>query len=268
MFEAFYGFDNTPFTRGIDTSALFSNNKAEEVLARLQIAASRQWFALLTGDCGTGKSTLIRKLTAMLEKDRAYKVLYLADSKLTPRHFYNGLLEQLGAQGKFYRGDARRILHREVELMRGVHGLKPVVIVDESHLLDREMFEEIRFLLNQKMDSESPLALILVGQTEIWDKLRKQVYTAVLQRLDIRCHLPYLDDESETKSYIMQHLRFAGSSAEIFSDAAVSEIFKYSGGSPRLINKACTHCLLYGQQQHKKIIDDHMVRFVLETELP
>jgi type II secretory pathway predicted ATPase ExeA len=236
-------------------------------MARLQIAASRQWFALLTGDCGTGKSTLIRKLTAMLEKDRAYKVLYLADSKLTPRHFYNGLLEQLGAQGKFYRGDARRILHREVELMRGVHGLKPVVIVDESHLLDREMFEEIRFLLNQKMDSESPLALILVGQTEIWDKLRKQVYTAVLQRLDIRCHLPYLD-ESETKSYIMQHLRFAGSSAEIFSDAAVSEIFKYSGGSPRLINKACTHCLLYGQQQHKKIIDDHMVRFVLETELP
>ena len=117
------------------------------------------------------------------------------------------------------------------------------------------------------MDSESPLALILVGQTEIWDKLRKQAYMAVLQRLDIRCHLPYLD-EAETKSYILQHLRFAGSSADIFSDAAVSEIYKYSAGSPRLINKACTHCLLYGQQQHTKIIDDHMVRFVLETELP
>lgn len=267
MYETFYGFNQTPFTRGIAAGSLFSNHKTDEVLARLQIAASRQWFALLTGDCGTGKSTLIRKLTAMLEKDRAYKILYLADSKLTPRHFYNGLLEQLGAQGKFYRGDARRILHREVELMRGVHGLKPVVIVDESHLLDREMFEEIRFLLNQKMDSESPLSLILVGQTEIWDKLRKQVYTAVLQRLDIRCHLPYLD-ESETKSYILQHLRVAGSSADIFSDAAVAEIYKYSGGSPRLINKTCTHSLIYGQQQHKKIIDDHMIRFVIETELP
>ena len=267
MFETFYGFKTTPFTRGIKPELLFSNNKTDEVLARLQIAASRQWFALLTGDCGTGKSTLIRKLTSTLESSGTYKVLYLADSQLTPRHFYNGLLEQLGAQGKFYRGDARRILHREVELMRGVHGLKPVVIVDEAHLLDRKMIEEIRFLLNQKMDSESPLSLILVGQTEILDKLRKQIYTAVLQRLDIKCHLPYMD-ESETKSYIVEHLRLAKSTADIFSDAAIAEIYKYSAGSPRLINKACTHCLIYGQQQQKKIVDDHMVRFVIDTELP
>jgi type II secretory pathway predicted ATPase ExeA len=267
MFESFYSFSTTPFTRGIDADSLFSSHKTDEVIARLKTAASRQWFALLTGDCGTGKSTIIRKLTAELEKNNAYKILYLADSKLTPRHFYNGLLEQLGAQGRFYRGDARRLLHREVELMRGVYGLKPVVIIDESHLLDREMFEEIRFLLNQKMDSESPLSLILVGQTEIWDKLRKQVYTAVLQRLDIRCHLPHLD-EAETKSYILHQLRLTGSAADIFSDAAISEIYRYAAGSPRLINKACTHCLIFGHQQHKKIIDDHMVRQVIETELP
>ncbi len=126
---------------------------------------------------------------------------------------------------------------------------------------------EIRFLLNQKMDSESPLALILVGQTEIWDKLRKQVYTAVLQRLDIRCHLPHLD-EAETKSYILHQLRFAGSAVDIFSDAAISEIYRYAAGSPRLINKACTHCLIFGHLQYKKIIDNHMVRQVIESELP
>lgn len=267
MFETFYEFTLTPFTRAIDSEVLFASHNSEEVIARLQMAAKKQWFALLTGDCGTGKSTIIRKLAALLEKSKAYRVLYLADSKLTPRHFYNGLLEQLGTQGRFYRGDARRLLHREVELMRGVYGLNPVVIIDESHLLDREMFEEIRFLLNQKMDSESPLALILVGQTEIWDKLRRQVYMAVLQRLDIRCHLQHLD-EAETKSYILHHLRLAGSSADIFSDAAISEIFRYAAGSPRLINKACTHCLIFGHQQHKKIIDDHMARHVIETELP
>mgnify|MGYP000847102346 FL=1 len=267
MFEAFYAFECTPFTRSINTDGLFLSQKAEEMLARLLVAASRQWFALLTGDCGTGKSTLIRKLSAMLAEKKDFRVLYLADSKLTPRHFYNGLLEQMGAQGRFYRGDARRILHHEVEILRAVHGLKLVVIVDEAHLLDREMFEEIRFLLNRKMDSESPLTLLLVGQTEIWDKLRRQVYTAVLQRLDIRCHLPHLD-EAETKAYILHHLRAAGSNADIFSDAAISEIHRYASGSPRLINKACTHCLIYGQQQHKKIIDDHMVRQVVESELP
>jgi len=146
VIEEFYGFKNSPFTRQMTEDALFLTGEYEETLARLQYAAKRQWFALLTGDCGTGKTTLIRRLSYSLGvKD--YKVLYLADSQLTPRHFYNGLLDQLGVQGRFYRGDSKRLLHREVELMRGVHGLNPVVIVDEAHLLDKEMFEEIRFLL-------------------------------------------------------------------------------------------------------------------------
>lgn len=266
MIEEFYGFKKSPFTRQMTEDALFLTEEYEEILARLKYAARKQWFALLTGDCGTGKSTLIRRLSYNLgTKD--YKVLYLADSQLTPRHFYNGLLDQLGVQGRFYRGDSKRLLHREVELMRGVHGLNPVVIVDEAHLLDKEMFEEIRFLLNSRMDSESPLTLILVGQTEIWDRLRKQIYTAVVQRLDLRCHLVYLD-EAGTKSYILHHLRYAGSVSDIFSDDAIQEIFRYSSGSPRLINKACIHCLMYGEQRQKKIIDDHIVRYVVEKELP
>lgn len=266
MMEEFFNFTKAPFTREIPEDDLFWTEQSEEVLARLQYAAQRQWFALLTGDCGTGKSTLIRRLSHVLGT-QDYRVLYLADSKLTPRHFYNGLLEQLGVQGRFYRGDSKRLLHREVELMRGIHGTKPVVIVDEAHLLDREMFEEIRFLLNAQMDSKSLLALILVGQTEIWEKLRRQVYIAVLQRLDLRCHLGRFD-EATTKSYILHHLRYAGSSSDIFSDEAVKEIFRYSSGCPRLINKACTHSLIYGAQRSKKIIDDHIVRHVIDKELP
>ncbi len=75
-------------------------------------------------------------------------------------------------------------LHREIELMRGIHRLQPVVIVDESHLLDREMLEEVRFLLNFRMDAQSPMALILVGQSELWEKLSLQVYSAIRQRID------------------------------------------------------------------------------------
>ena len=266
MIEAFYGFTMTPFTRQVAEDTLFETEQFLEVLARLRYASEKQWFALLTGDCGTGKSTLIRKLSWALGS-KEYKVLYLSDSKLTPRHFYNGLLDQLGVQGRFYRGDSKKLLHKEVELMRGVHGLRPVVIVDEAHLLDKEMFEEIRFLLNCRMDSESPLSLILVGQTEVWDKLRKQVYTAVVQRLDLKCHLAHFD-EASTKSYILHHLRIAGSTSDIFSDDAVKEIFRYSSGNPRLINKACTHCLMYGNQHRKKIIDDHIARHVIEKELP
>jgi len=94
------------------------------------------------------------------------------------------LQEQLGFESKFYRGDAKRQLHREIELMRGIQHLQPVVVVDESHLLDREMLEEVRFLLNMKMDAESPMALILVGQSELWDRLQLQAYFKSFSRRD------------------------------------------------------------------------------------
>lgn len=138
MFESFYSFSTTPFTRGIDADSLFSSHKTDEVIARLKTAASRQWFALLTGDCGTGKSTIIRKLTAELEKNNAYKILYLADSKLTPRHFYNGLLEQLGAQGRFYLIISRYQYRPFRRLMLTVHANRTVSFkIDTARLTGR-----------------------------------------------------------------------------------------------------------------------------------
>lgn len=125
MFESFYGLSRTPFSRDMPTSELYESVILEETLGRLEYAAQRQWFAVVTGDCGTGKTTTIRKFTEVLDPTK-FKVLYLSDSKLTPRHFYKGLLEQLGCESKFYRGDAKRQLHREIELMRGIHRLQPV----------------------------------------------------------------------------------------------------------------------------------------------
>lgn len=265
MFEDFYGFSNTPFSRAIPTGELYPAFMMEEILGRLEHAAKSQLFAVVTGDSGTGKTTTIRRLKASLDSSM-FMVMYLADSKLTPRHFYKGLLEQLGCESKFYRGDAKRQLHREIELMRGIHHLLPVVIVDEAHLLDREMLEEVRFLLNFKMDAESPMALILVGQSELWDKLQLQAYAAIKQRIDLQCKLPHYD-RSQVGDYIKRHLEYAGATQDIFSEGAIDEIYRFSSGTARLINKACTHCLLYGSQNRRKIIDDHMVKLVIEGEL-
>ena len=111
------------------------------------------------------------------------------------------------------------------------------------------------------------MALILVGQSELWDLLKRQIYTAVRQRLDIRCSL-YHYDRAQTDAYIHRHLEYAGATSEIFSDAAIGEIFRHSAGAARIINKVCTHCLIHGSQHNKKIIDDHIVRQVIEEELP
>lgn len=265
VFETFYGFGNTPFSRDIPTEELYVSAMLEETLSRLEYAAERQLFAVVTGNCGTGKTTSIRRFKDLLNPAQ-FKLLYLADSNLTPRHFYKGMLEQLGCEAKFYRGDAKRQLHREIELMRGIHGLRPVVVVDEAHLLDREMLEEVRFLLNFKMDAQSPMALILVGQSELWDRFQLQAYAAIRQRIDIQCKLPHFD-RAQVCEYMKRHLSYAGADRDIFSDGAIDEIFRYSGGAVRLVNKVCTHCLLYGSQNGRRIIDDHMVKLVIQGEL-
>lgn len=265
MFEMFYSFANTPFSRSIPSKNLYKGNDSDELIERLKYTARKQLFAVVIGDSGCGKTTTLRRFVDEAQHDKCF-TLYLSDSKLTPRTFYKSLLEQLGFESKYYRNEAKRQLHKEIEIMKGLNGTIPVAIVDEAHLLSKEMLEEIRFLLNFRMDSQSPMALILSGQTELWDKLKLQSYAAIRQRIDISCVIGRLD-RAKTDEYISSHLAFAGTDRELFTEAAIDEVFRFSGGIPRLINKACTESLIYGAQNRKSILDDRMVKTVIEQEL-
>ncbi len=110
------------------------------------------------------------------------------------------------------------------------------------------------------------MALILSGQGELWDRLVLQSYAAMRQRIDLQCKLPHYD-RSQVSEYIKRHLTYAGTEHDIFSDKAVDEIYRFSGGAARLVNKLGTHCLLYGAQSGHQIIDDHIVTRVIQGEL-
>ena len=234
MYRSFFEMERMPFVRDVPIQELYESPAMSEALGRLAYAADRQLFAVITADAGCGKSTLLRRFSGSLSKDE-YLFLYLSDSKLTPRWFYKSMLNQLGIESKFYRGDAKRQLQKEVEIIRGVQKKKVVCILDEAHLLEKETIEEFRFLLNYRFDSMSPMALILAGQTELWDKLRLQRYAAVRQ--------------------------------DIFTDRALDDIYKESAGIPRRINRICEKSLMYASQQGKRLIDEHLVRYIIEHEM-
>jgi type II secretory pathway predicted ATPase ExeA len=266
MFESFFEMSNTPFSNAIPVEALYLSDKHTEILGRLGYVARENLFAVITANVGVGKSTLIRKFAHSLSAEK-FTALYLSDSQLTPRWFYKGLLDQLGIEAKFYRGDAKRQLHKQLKLIREIHQRNIIVLVDEAHLLDKETLEEVRFVLNTQYDSANPMSLVLIGQTELWDKLRMQSHAAIRGRIDIKCELPGMD-RAELEKYMKAHLSYAGGKDEIFTDAALNELHKYSVGSARAVNKAATHCLMYAAQRAKKLIDDTMVKTVIDAELP
>jgi len=265
MFEAFFNFTKTPFQRDMPTDALYMTPHFKALLDRVAHGVKNRYFLLVTGDSGSGKTTALRRFTSSIDSNRTV-AFYVSESSLTPRNFYFDILNQLGLKPRFYRGDAKRQLVKEFKKLCDEKKL-PVIIIDEAHLCDMEMLTEIRFLLNFDMDSQSPMSLILVGQSEIRDTLKKQVYEAVSQRIDLRCHIPPLD-RAQTTEYISSHIAYAaGSHIEIFTDAAISAIFDYSAGLPRKINRIASICLMHAAQVGKRLIDDHMVSLLIDGEL-
>lgn len=264
MFEEFYGCTRTPFGRDLPVNELFHSQGHRELTSRLLYAAHRKQFALITGEVGAGKSTTVRAVVAALPPAR-YVPLYLSDSQLTPRNFYWETLHQLGHTPRFYRGDAKRQLHAALRDLHDTHHKLPVIIIDEGHLLDKTMLEEIRFLMNFDIDSTAPMSLLLVGQPELRRILRLQLYEAIAQRINLRFHLPAMEPQ-ETAQYIAHHLAVAGVSHALFTEDAIAVIHTACGGIARKINTVCSACLLDAFAQRKKLVDDQMVNIVLENE--
>ena len=261
MFEQFYGFRKTPFTKDVPSSELFPSEQHKELLARLQYMVQQRWFGLVSGEIGAGKSTAIRALHALLNPSR-HRFLYVSQSGLAPRAFYRELLTQLGIRPALHKADAKRQLDAAIWDYHKKHDIQPVLVIDEAHLLSADMLEEIRFVVNYQMDSAAPLTLVLCGQPELRQRLRLQCFEAISQRINVRFHLAGLSD-LETKAYIQHQIRVAGVQHSLFSDEAVRHIHQAAKGIPRRINNIATSCLLDGFVESKSIIDEATVKRVL-----
>ncbi|HPQ38453.1 MAG TPA: AAA family ATPase [Synergistaceae bacterium] len=263
MIEAFFELQGLPFGRNVPVEELLRRDAWDELHARLLHTSQTRGFGVFTGDTGSGKTTAIRRFSAELDSNR-YRILYVCDSFLTPRNFYWEVLYQLGCTPRFYRGDAKRQFHKALKEVNEERKC-PVVVVDEAHLLSREMLEEIRFLLNTGMDSESTLALLLVGQGELKETLKLQANQAISGRVDMRFHLEAMN-RKETLLYVRRHMESVKSPREIFTQSALGMIHEYSGGVARKVNKVASACLMAAAVRKEPLVDDHLVREVLQSE--
>jgi len=254
MYKEFFGLRANPFNVNPDPRYLFLTRHTEEALACLTYGIqSRKGFVLLTGEVGTGKTTLINKL---LEWLRAQQVptAFIFNSRMNVPQFLDYMMADFGlpCETRSKSQILMRLYNWLLERYRA--GETAVLIVDEAQNLPDEVLEEIRMMTNLETFTEKLLQIVLVGQTELEQRLKHPNLRQLRQRLTLRAKTHPLTAE-ETKSYIHQRLRIAGSNGQqIFDPEALSAIHRYSGGIPRVVNLLCEHCLVSAfVDQHKTV---------------
>lgn len=257
MYETYFGMKRTPFSKDISPSELFCHDQHAEALARLTYIIKEKAIGVLTGEVGSGKSVALRALSSGLDGSRHTVVYFFCLAGL--RGFYSELVTSLGGTPRFLKAhliaQARDLIAAETEEKRK----NLVVIIDEAHLLEPQILDEIRLLTNTDMDCASPFSLILSGQPTLAKKLHLSSLLALSQRVALRCQLKGLNLE-QTAGYIRHHLSIAGRADNVFSDDAVALMHSASAGIPRRINNIATQALVAGYLEKKNIVDEATVR--------
>jgi general secretion pathway protein A len=259
MYKEFYGLRANPFNVNPDPRYLFLTRHTEEALACLTYGIqSRKGFVLLSGEVGTGKTTLINKLLEWLRLQQV-ATAFVFNSRMNVPQFLDYMMADFGipCDSKSKSQILLRLYNWLLDRYRA--GETAVLIIDEAQNLSDEVLEEIRMLTNLETFTEKLLQIVLVGQPELEHKLRQPQLRQLKQRLTLRAKtFPLTLDE--TRAYVNQRLRIAGSNGQqIFEPESIEAVFRYSGGIPRVINLVCEHCLVSAFVDQQKIIGPNVV---------
>jgi len=258
MYTSFYKLKIKPFQISSDPYFMWFGEKHKEALATLKYGIlDNKGFLLLTGDVGTGKTTLINSLIQSLSDDII--CISVPDPSLSKLDFFNYIASSFGIDQEFLSKGAFLVRFRKFLLEAHENNKKVLLIIDEAQLLTQELLEEIRLLSNIEKTNTKLINIFFVGQNEFNEILNQDQNRAVRQRLTLNYNIDPLTPD-ETDEYIEYRLTVAGSAQSIFEPSAVQEIFLYSGGFPRRINVICDHALLTGYVKDSETINVGIVQ--------
>ncbi|OQY60423.1 MAG: hypothetical protein B6245_01575 [Desulfobacteraceae bacterium 4572_88] len=252
MYENFFGFKERPFQLVPNPDYLFLSKSHEEALAHLAYAVSQgDGFVEITGEVGTGKTTLCRVFLENLDQNT--EAAYIFNPKLNAVQLLKAINDELGINSK---GNNTKILIDRLNFFlmeKKAEGKRVILVIDEAQNLSKEVLEQLRLLSNLETTTAKLLQIILIGQPELAEILDSHELRQLAQRITLSYHLVPLNLK-ETREYIEHRIRIASRKSGIrFTLSALRAVYKYSGGIPRLINIACDRSILtaYGLNQHK-----------------
>jgi len=273
MYQRFFGLRESPFNVNPDPRYLFMTRQIQEALAGLTYGIqNRKGFILLTGEVGTGKTTLLNRLLGWLRGQRV-ATAYIFNSRLEVNHLFDFIMADF--EIPYESREKSHVLLRLNQwlLDRYRAGETAVLIIDEAQNLSNDVLEEIRLLTNLETATEKLLQIVLTGQPELEEKLKQPQLRQVRQRITITCRTTALSIE-ETFGYIAERLRIAGANGEpIFSKEAIETVHLYSRGIPRVVNLLCEHSMINAYVDSLRPVPAHLVEevareFQLDTIAP
>ncbi|HLF19148.1 MAG TPA: AAA family ATPase [Candidatus Omnitrophota bacterium] len=263
MYHNFYGFKEPPFNLTPNSKYFFSSAKHTEALSTVLYAINeRKGFCVVTGNIGSGKTTVCRALINQLDANT--KTAVITNTHLSAKDLLLTVLDDLEIE--YERGSKAR-LHAQlneylIEQLMKDHNV--VLIIDEAQNLTPSVLEEVRMLSNLETENEKLIQIVFLGQPELKRKLALPKLEQLRQRIAVYFHLTQLDEE-DTRNYIFHRLKVAGGekAQEIFTEGAIKAVYRYSQGTPRLINQICDSALLSGFIYEKKTIDEKIINEVI-----
>ena len=261
MYTSFFGINEKPFSITPDPRYLFMSERHGEALAHLVYGVTESGgFIQLTGEVGTGKTTLVRSLLLNRMPDNA-DVAVVLNPQLSVVEFLATICEELHIEVAHNRGSVKALtdaLNRHL-LKAHAEGRRTILVVDEAQNLAPAVLEQVRLLTNLETAKQKLLQIILIGQPELRDLLARNDLRQLAQRITARYHLEPLSRE-ETASYIEHRLKVAGALGEVFDPAAKKEIYRLSQGVPRLVNVICDRALLGAYARESRRVNPRLVR--------
>lgn len=262
MYEQFYGLTEKPFSVTPDTKFFFPSEKHEEALnSLLYTVEERKGFSVITGEIGSGKTTVWHTLLNRL--DKGTRVAIITNTQLTPKQMIIAILEEFEIPFKEHWSKIKLLNLLNKFLINQINlGFNVVLVIDEAQNLTASVLEEVRMLSNLETEKEKLIQIILMGQPELRDILTLKELEQLRQRICVFYHISPLTKE-ETINYIVHRLKIAGTNGDIIFDVgALEKIYFYSHGIPRKINAICDRALLTGFIKEKKNISEDIVEEV------